>query len=183
MMSQTAKNLRIDVLLLIALICTTLSGLVLWLGYGNKPMTVFQNIPIPFWLMTHLVGGIIVLAGIIIHIAVHWKWFKSLRGRRLSEMPRKLRANRIVDRAIWIIFLATAVFGTVCGALSFYDRVGLMLTINRVHVGLGFTWLGLVITHLVFHRKWIAFTLRGLKTLRNPTNAIVLQRRNENEYK
>jgi len=161
-MNQTEKNFWIDAIVFIALLITTLSGLLLWLGNPDKGI-ISLGLTFILWQTMHLCSAMIGLTGIILHVAAHWNWLKALRGRRLSELPKKLRANRIVNRVIWFSFIATTVFGLLALVFSLNNSIFFMQVSNRLHAGFGFTWLALAIVHLVFHRKWIIYTLRGFQ--------------------
>jgi hypothetical protein len=50
-------------------------------------------------------------------------WLKAVRGRPLVGMPEKVRANRVVDRIMWITFIATNVFGETARAFQFGDDI------------------------------------------------------------
>ena len=93
------------------------------------------------------------IAGSAIHVAWHRTWLKALRNRPPASLPRKIKANRVVNRIIWITFLAASVFGIVGWFIQNNGpRVNLFL---RVHVILSICWLMGIVVHLVFHRKWI----------------------------
>jgi hypothetical protein len=110
------------------------------------------------WVAAHLCFGVVGLAGIVIHIVRHWGWLKALRGRPLSAMPEKLRANRVVDRILWFTFIATNVFGVIAWALHFGDDIYIVSVPDRLHVVFGAAWIILTIVHLSLHWKWIAST-------------------------
>jgi len=167
MMNQTEKNFWIDAIIFSTLLITTLSGLVLWLGNPDKGIVTLGS-TYSLWQTMHLYAAIIGLTAIILHVAAHWKWLKALRGRRLPELPKKLRANRIVNRVMWLSFIATTAFGLLTLVFSLNSIVFFVHFSNRLHVGFGFAWLTLAIVHLVFHRKWIIFTLLGFQINRKP---------------
>jgi hypothetical protein len=162
MMNQTEKNFWLDTVIFIELLITTLSGLALWLGNPDKGIVTLGS-TFSLWQTMHLYAAITGLTAIILHVAAHWKWLKALRGRRLPEMPKKLRANRIVNRVMWFSFIATTVFGLLTLVFSLNKSIFFLQVSNHLHTGFGFTWLTLAIVHLVFHRKWIIYTLRGFQ--------------------
>jgi hypothetical protein len=98
------------------------------------------------------------LASIVIHIVRHWGWLKALRGYHLSGMPEKLRTNRVVDRIMWITYIATNVFGAIAWTFHFGDDIFVVRGPDRLHVVFGVAWTILAIVHLVLHWKWITFT-------------------------
>jgi hypothetical protein len=159
-MNRTKKNFWLDVNIFMAFLITTISGFILWLVIPHKLDSVFLGFSRSGWIAAHICFGVLGLAGIVIHIVMHWGWLKALRGRPLGEMPEKLRANRIVDRIMWITFIATNVFGAIAWALQFGDDYYIVRVPDRLHVLFGVVWTILAIAHFVMHWKWIAATTR-----------------------
>jgi tetrahydromethanopterin S-methyltransferase subunit E len=75
-------------------------------------------------------------------------------------MPEKVRANRVVDRVLWITYIVTNVFGAIAWALHFGDDIYIVSVPDRLHVVFGFVWTILMIVHLALHWKWIESTAR-----------------------
>lgn len=157
-MSTTKRNFWLDVTIFVAFLVTTITGFLLWLVIPHKLDIVFLGFFRSVWVAAHLYLGGVVLAGIVIHIARHWSWLKALRGRPLREMPERLRANRIVDRVMWITYIATNLSGAIAWALHFGDANYVVRAPDRLHVVLGIALTILTIVHLVLHWKWIAST-------------------------
>jgi hypothetical protein len=59
-------------------------------------------------------------------------WLKAVRGRPLVGMPEKVRANRVVDRIMWITFIATNVFGETARAFQFGDDIYVVRVPDRL---------------------------------------------------
>jgi hypothetical protein len=165
MMNKTKHNLWLDVIIFVALLITTITGLFLWLVIPHKLDIVFLGFSRSMWAAAHIHSGVVGLAGIVMHIVWHWDWLKALRGRPLSGMPEKLRANRVVDRIMWITFIATNVFGAIAWALPFGDDIYIVSVPNRLHIVFGVAWAIIAIVHLALHWKWIAYTTRRYKAL------------------
>jgi hypothetical protein len=159
-MNKTEHNFRLDVAIFISLTITTVTGLLLWLVIPHKMDVLFSGISRSAWVAAHIYSGLAGLAGIIMHIVLHWDWLKALRGRPLGTMPEKLRANRIVDRVMWFAFITTNVFGAAAWMLRFGIDVYVVSVSDRLHVGLGVAWAILAAVHLALHWKWIANTTR-----------------------
>jgi hypothetical protein len=104
MISGTEHNFWLDVTIFVALLITTITGFILWLVIPHELDIVFLGFPRSVWVAIHICFGVVGLAAIVLHIVWHWGWLKALRGRRLSGMPKKLRANRVVDRIMWITY-------------------------------------------------------------------------------
>jgi hypothetical protein len=158
MMNKTKHNFWLDVIIFVALLITTITGFFLWLVIPHKLDIVFLGCSRSVWSAAHIYSGVVGLAGIVMHIVWHWDWLKALRGRRLSRMPEKLRANRVVDRIMWITYIATNLFGAVALALHFGDGIYVVGVPDRVHVVFGVTWTILATVHLALHWKWITST-------------------------
>jgi hypothetical protein len=159
-MNRTEKNFWLDVTIFVALLITTITGIILWLVIPHKLDIVFLGFTRGGWIAAHICFGVVGLAGIVIHIVRHWSWLKAMRGRPLNGMPEKLRANRIVDRIMWITYITTNVFGAIAWALQFGDGVYIVRVPDRLHVVFGTAWTILTIVHLELHWKWIASTTR-----------------------
>jgi hypothetical protein len=158
MMSRTEHNFWLDVTIFVALLITTITGFILWLVIPHKLDIFFLGFSRSGWVAAHICLGVVGLAGIVIHVARHWGWLKALRGRPLSGMPEKVRANRIVDRILWITFITTNVFGAIASLLHFGGDIYIVRVPDRLHVVFGVAWTILMVVHLALHWKWIAST-------------------------
>jgi len=158
MMRKTEQNFWLDVAIFATLLITILTGVLLWLVIPHKLGIIFLGFSRSTWVSTHICAGVAGLVGIILHITWHWDWLKALRGRSLSGMPAKLRANRVVDRIIWITLIATNLFGAIGWMLHFSGDVSRVSLPDRLHVACGVVLTILVTMHLALHWKWIAST-------------------------
>jgi hypothetical protein len=165
MTNKTKHNFWLDVTIFAALLMTTITGFILWLVIPHKLDVIFLGFSRSAWIAAHICSGIAGLASVVMHIAWHWDWLKALRGRPLSGMPEKLRANRVVNRVMWIIYITTNVFGAIAWALHFGDDAYIVSVPDRLHVAFGATWTIIAIAHLVLHWKWITSTSQRYITL------------------
>jgi hypothetical protein len=99
-MNRARYNFWLDMINLMAFLITTITGFSLWLVFPHKINTISLGFPRIVWLVTHICFGLVGVVGIVIHIVMHWDWFKALRKRSLSAMPEKLRARRVVNFAM-----------------------------------------------------------------------------------
>src|SRR5512143_1634866 len=109
-MKQTERNFWLDISLFVTFLATGYTGLLLWLFIPHQAAAVFLGFDRHFWLIAHICSGLISVAGSVLHVVWHRLWLKALRGRRIASLPAKLRSNRIMDRFVWIAFIATNVF-------------------------------------------------------------------------
>jgi len=159
-MNKTEHNFWLDVTLFVAFLITIITGFLLWLVIPHQLDIVFLGFSHSVWVAAHICFGVAGLAGIVIHIVMHRGWLKALRGRSLSGMSEKLRANRVIDRIMWFTFIATNVFGAIAWALNIGDDIYIVRVPDRLHVVFGVACTILMVVHLALHLKWIASTIR-----------------------
>jgi hypothetical protein len=160
MMGRTEQNIWLDGFLFVDLLITALTGSTLWLAVPHKMDIIFLGLSRGEWITVHIFFWLVGLSGILIHLVWHRGWLKALRGRPISGLSKKLRANRIVDRILWILYIAVVGFGAAAWAISFSDSIYRVSLPDRLHVVFGVAWTILLITHLVLHRKWIVNNAR-----------------------
>ena len=159
-MSRTEQNFWLDATIFAVLLITTLTGFFLWLVIPHYLDFTYLGFSRSTWVASHICFGVMGLAGIALHIVWHWGWLKALRGRPLAGMPKKLRANRVVNRIMWFAYLATNISGAIAWALHFGDNIYIVRVPDRLHVVFGVAWTVFAMAHLVLHWKWIASTSR-----------------------
>jgi len=159
-MKQTEQNFWLDLSLFVTLLLTVFTGLILWLVVPFKSAGSFLGLDHHLWLTIHGYASLVSIAGIALHVAWHKTWLKALRNRTTSSLTRKIKANRMVNRIIWIAFLAAGVFGILGWVVE--KNESQLNIFSRLHVVLGICWMMGTIVHLVFHRKWISSTIKRL---------------------
>lgn len=159
-MSKTEQNYWLDAIIFAALLITILTGFILWLVIHHKVVILFLGFSRGVWVSAHICFGAVGLAGVVMHIARHWGWLKALRGRPLKTMPEKVRANRVVDRIMWLTFIATNVFGAIAWALHLGAEPYIVRVPDRLHVVFGVAWTIFATAHFGLHWKWIVSTTR-----------------------
>ncbi len=157
-MKTTKRNFWLDVTLFMVFLVTIITGFLLWLTIPHQVESVFLGFTRREWIAAHIFFGVVGLAGIAWHVFWHWGWLKALRGRHLNEIPKNIRANRLIDRIMWLTFIATNAFGVIAWVLHFGDKVYLVRMPDRLHVVFGVLCTILMVIHLVLHWKWIVST-------------------------
>jgi hypothetical protein len=160
MTNKTKHNLGLDVAIFVVFLVTVMTGFLLWRVIPPAPRIAFLGFPRPLWLTFHICSALASLAGVVLHVAWHWDWLKALRRRPLSGLAEKLRLNRIVDRVMWITFIAANVTGVLAWALHLGDDIDVVTIPDRLHVVVGVALAVLATVHLILHWKWIASTTR-----------------------
>ena len=104
--ARTAKQARInfgmDAIQFVVFVLAGASGLVMWLvlpegGFmgGRNPLfnATWIGLTRHTWGDVHLYSGLALLAILLVHVALHWKWIahqvKSIPGRVIGALPRR----------------------------------------------------------------------------------------------
>jgi hypothetical protein len=181
MSMQTRQNWLIDLAVFLGGIAAALTGIYFLFvpsgGYqgGRNPM---YGITILFdrhtWSDLHLWGGVLMIAAIAVHFAIHWQWVKRMSGRTVSAM--RYRGNKLssgalfnvaIDLLIAISFLLCALSGIyfIFGPAGAYEGghnpaydPGFLF--SRVTWDLIHTWSGVVmivaaVVHFAIHWRWV----------------------------
>lgn len=116
----------------------------------------------------HIVGGILMMIGGGIHLALHGRWIKAV----ILDTPKNVAtALRHQQRLFWGMFLS----GSLCGlsgliillfALGPHAFLPLHCCGIPIHASSGMIFIGLTIYHLMLHRNWFRKILG--KTPYNP---------------
>jgi hypothetical protein len=175
---MTKRNFLLDVTIFVVFLITGITGYFLWLLIPHQLDAIFIGLSRNAWVTVHILFGLVGLAGVVVHIIRHWSWLKALRGRTISGLPGKLRANRVVDRIMWFTLIATNLFGTLVWAFNPGGGLYIVMLPDRMHVIFGVACTILMIVHLTLHRKWITsitrryvhVNLRGIKDFQRQEN-------------
>jgi hypothetical protein len=177
---QTRKNWLIDAAVLVGAVVAALSGIYfLFLpsgGYqgGRNPaygLTVLFSRHT--WDDLHTWGGMLMVAAVAIHFAIHWQWVKmmgkrvvsSLRGGG-SRLSRGSAFNVTIDATVAISFVLCALSGIyfllapASGAHVSAASLSQNLFFSRSTWDLIHTWSGTLlivsaIVHLAIHWRWV----------------------------
>jgi hypothetical protein len=152
-MRQTERNFWLDVSIFVTFLLAAFTGILLWLVIPHQDAAASLEFNRQFWLTIHICSGLASLAGSVLHVVWHRKWLKALRGCRIASLPAKIRSNRVMDRYIWITFIATNVFGMLDWIIPSPEYSVSMWC--RLHVAFGMACLLGIAGHLALHTKWI----------------------------
>lgn len=163
-MSKSVANLWLDGAILGVGLATTATGLAFWQAAALSTTAEFLGLSRQVWLAAHLGSGALSLVGVGQHVAWHWDWLKALRGRSLGTLPTGVRVNRVVDRVMWLCFMAASASGALAAALRLGSVSGGVVDVpGRLHFALSVAWTVTAGVHLGLHREWIkAMTRRCL---------------------
>lgn len=183
---QTRNNWLIDVALFLGALTASLTGIYFLFftsgGYqgGRNPL---YNVTLLFvretWSDLHLWGGVLMIAAVAVHVAIHWHWIKLMARRyfnivkgRGSNNSRGAKINVFVNLIIALSFLIVALSGIYflfftnggyqSGNNPAYDQ-GLLF--NRITWDLIHTWSGVImiiagVVHFAIHWRWIVNVTR-----------------------
>jgi hypothetical protein len=95
-MSKSHLNYWLDVIIALAFILSAISGVVFLFagsgGYqgGRNPAFQTEILGISRWAWSdlHTWGSLIIITGVLIHLALHWKWIVCMT-RKLLPTPRR----------------------------------------------------------------------------------------------
>ena len=172
---QTRANWLIDAVVFVGGLLAALSGIYfLYLpsgGYrgGRNPA---YGIQILFerhtWSDLHLVTGLVMVAAVAVHLAIHWRWVKMMARRVVSalvagpvSMSRAARLNLVLDALVALAFVICAVSGIALLLLpGGRAAVGPGLLSSRVAWDLVHTWSGVALiaaaaVHFAIHWRWV----------------------------
>ncbi len=112
----------------------------------------------PFSRLVHAAMGTLMLGLAAVHLALHWKWIKSVLFERKKELPPAVRANLNLD--LWLFGLMTVMALTGLPNLLFgLDFTGVTfhfhLLFHGLHTVCGVLLIALIVHHVQHHWKWV----------------------------
>jgi hypothetical protein len=181
MSRQTRMNWLIDAAVFVGALLAALSAVYFLFipsgGYqgGRNPM---YRVTILFsrytWDDLHTWGGVLMIVAVVVHFVIHWGWLKMMSRRivnamrsRGSKLSRGAKINVVVDLAIAISFILTAVSGIYfmfapsggyqSGANPNWDPGFLFdrTTWDLIHTWAGVAMVISAVIHLAIHWRWV----------------------------
>jgi len=118
------------------------------------------------WDDLHTWTGIIMIAAVVIHLAIHWSWVKTMVKRTISAaraqgspLSQGAKINFAIDAVIAASFLVAAVSGLYFFFFPAATRTVLLFdstTWNTIHTWSGVVMIAAALVHLAIHWRWIA---------------------------
>ncbi len=178
MISKTRLNFWLDVSLFTLFTVAVFLGLGLWLVFP----TGRSGAEVLFFGLTrytakefHAWLSVITLTGVIIHLALHWRWVTCMLGRFWGRTSAQARLNFVLDSLLLTAFSLTSLSGLVIwlvllgggyrgGHNPAYHAALFGLTRPdwiEFHGWASLAILLIVGIHVVFHWRWIICALRN----------------------
>jgi len=170
---QTRKNWLIDAVVFLGGVLAGLSGIYfLFLpsgGYqgGRNP---YYGITILFdrhtWEEIHTWGSLLMIAAVVIHFAIHWRWVKMMTRRTINAMlgkSSKLSQGAKVNVAINLVIAVSFLLCALTGLVFLYSPAGdhhqdwllTYATWDLIHTWSGIAMIIAAVLHFWIHWRWI----------------------------
>ena len=127
----------------------------LFMLLGVTILAAMIEIFIPWFV--HVFLGLLLSAGALIHVALHWEWVKHA-FERFGTLPAPVRTNFLLNLALFLAYSAAGAMGLI--ARSFIFMGPLRHFLGFFHVLLVFGVLILQTIHLARHWKWVTMTAK-----------------------
>lgn len=193
---QTRRNWLIDAFVFFGAVLAMLSSLYfLYWPRGGSPVILLGR---EGWDSVHTWGGLLMIGAVLIHLALHWGWVRTMARRAVSaargqggRFSRGARINVAVDLAIAISFFICAASGVYFylapdggfqGGRNPNWDTGFLF--SRTSWDVIHTWSGIclavaAIIHVWIHWRWVVKTtgrmttaLRGRLKRREPSATV-----------
>ena len=177
MLGKTKTNFWLDLTILTTFLLTALTGLLLWLilpGGRGSGETVLLGLTRHQWIDLHNWIGLAMLAGVTLHLALHWKWITCVSRRYFKKLARQARINFSLNAILFVAFFLANLSGLIIwlilpsggfqgGRNPFYNATLLSLTRHQwqdLHLWAGLAMIVILINHLVLHWDWLVCVAR-----------------------
>ncbi len=177
MLGKTKTNFWLDLTILTTFLLTALTGLLLWLilpGGRGSGETVLLGLTRSEWIDLHNWVGLALLAGVTLHLALHWKWISCVSRRYFRKLARQARINFSLNTVLFVAFFLANLSGLIIwlvlpsggfqgGRNPFYNATLLSLTRHQwqdLHLWTGLAMIVVLINHLVLHWDWLLCVAR-----------------------
>jgi hypothetical protein len=172
MSGRNKLYLALDITMAAAFVLSLATGFVwLWSDSGRSGLAPL-GIGRGTWSDLHTWFSLVMIAGAIVHLALHWEWLSSVTRRLREGKAKKARWNYVFD---WILGL-TLVIATVTGLVFLvapgggyqggrnpaYSAATWGLdrgTWSDLHTWFGLGFLAVLVAHQALHWAWIRHTI------------------------
>jgi hypothetical protein len=102
--NRAKLNYWLDAAIGVAFLLSAISGLVFLLPVGLNSGSGILGLSYQAWDVLHIWSSLAVIAGVLVHLVLHWRWIISMTGRILSKPARVSRPARVetVPEVVWI---------------------------------------------------------------------------------
>ncbi|HNT25033.1 MAG TPA: hypothetical protein PKM21_11745 [Anaerolineales bacterium] len=107
----------------------------------------------------HVILGLLLSAGALIHVALHWEWIKNA-FQRFGHLSSQVRINFLLNLVLFLAYSAAGAMGLI--ARSFIFAGPLRHVLGFFHVLLVSGVLLLQSIHLIRHWKWVMKTAQRM---------------------
>ncbi len=107
----------------------------------------------------HVILGLLLSAGALVHVALHWKWIENA-FQRFGHLPPQVRTNFLLNLVLFLAYSAAGAMGLI--ARSFIFAGPLRHVLGFFHVSLVLGLLLLQTIHLIRHWKWVTKTAQRM---------------------
>lgn len=172
MYGKTKFNFWFDVTIFTAFLVTAFTGLLLWLVIPSGPgrgALLFMGLTRRTWVDLHNWIGLGMLAGVVVHLALHWRWISCVADRFFKKLVRQARLNFTLNSLLFAAFFLVSLSGLVAwlvlpgggyrgGRNPFYKATLLGLTHHDwtdLHLWAGLAMIVILVIHLALHWRWV----------------------------
>ena len=103
-MNKAKLNYWLDAAIGVTFLLSAISGLVFLLPVGLSSGSGILGLSYQAWDDLHIWSSLAMIAGVLVHLVLHWRWIISMTGRMLSKPLRVSRPARVetVPEVVWI---------------------------------------------------------------------------------
>jgi fucose 4-O-acetylase-like acetyltransferase len=177
MAGKSRFNFWLDATVFSAFYITAITGLLLWLvipsGRGSGNIVSF-GLTRHAWLDVHQWVGLVLLAGMTLHLVLHWKWIVCVSRRYFGRLARQARLNFSLNSLLFAAFLLVNLSGLLTwlvlpsggyrgGRNPLFNVTWLGLTRhewNDLHLWAGLAMMIIITIHLALHWRWLSCAAR-----------------------
>lgn len=171
---MSGKNklyLALDITIAVAFVLSLATGFIWLLSEGGRSGLAPLGITRGAWSDLHTWFSLVMVAGAVVHLALHWEWVTAMTRRLREGRAKKARWNYLLD---WFLGLTLAI-ATATGLLFLAGGGGYQggrnpaymaafLGVDRgvwsdLHTWFGLGFLAVLVLHQALHWSWIRSAL------------------------